>query len=102
MRKAELVELKGIWESLHRQRRLMATQVLISVTMQSSLDTIVLRKRFVRIQEAGALEGEVKTSVNDMLKEWWEAESEPEEESVGSSGVEAQLEKGDMDLTLRE
>ena len=70
--------------------------------MQSSLDVIVLRKRFMRIREVGVPEGEIETSVNDMLKEWWEAESKPEEESVGSSGVEAQLEKGDMDLTLRE
>ena len=74
MRKAELTELKGIRESLQRQRRLMAPQVWISTAMQSSLDAIILGKRYVRTREAGAPVGEEETQVNAMLKEWWEAE----------------------------
>jgi len=102
MRKAELAELKGIRRSLERQRRLLAAQAWISAATQSSLDAIVLGKRYVRTQEAGALAGEEETMVDAMLKEWWDAESESEEGSVESSRLESQLEKGDMDMTLRE
>ena len=49
--------LKGIRESLERQRCLMAAQVQISATTQSSVDVIVLGKRYVRTQEVGAVEG---------------------------------------------
>ena len=38
--------------------------------------------------------------VGDRLKEW-EVESDQEEDLEESSGAEAQLEAGDMDLTLK-
>ena len=66
------------------------------------MDVIILRKRYMRTWEAGAPEGEEETQVDTMLKEWWEVESELGEGSVESSGVETQLEKGDMDVTVRE
>ena len=53
----------------------------------------------MRTWEVGAPEGDIEMLVEDLLKEWWEAESDQEEEPEESSGAEAQLEAGDMDLT---
>ena len=100
-KKVKVEELGRIHQILDRQRRLMASQVQYSGTTQASLDTIILRKWFVRMWEVGVLEGEVETTLEDLFKEW-DAESDQEEDPEESSGAEAQLEGGDMDLTLKE
>jgi len=73
----------------------LAAQSWISAVTQSSLDAIVLSKRYVRTREAGALAGEEETMVDTMLKEWWMRRATSRKRvSVESSRLESQLEKG--------